>query len=56
VPEAKTMRLKEKIAKLREEIERLNALNTQMMASEDKQISLTDPDPIQSPHPRGPAA
>jgi transposase len=44
VPEAKTMRLKEKIAKLREEIERLNALNTQMMASEDKQISLTDPD------------
>src|SRR5712672_4102040 len=44
VPEAKTTRLKEKIAKLREEIERLNALNTQMMASEDKQISLTDPD------------
>jgi transposase len=44
VPEAKTMRLKEKIAKLREEIERLNALNTRMMASEDKQISLTDPD------------
>jgi transposase len=44
VPEAKTTRLKEKIAKLREEIERLNALNAQMMASEDKQISLTDPD------------
>jgi transposase len=44
VPEAKTLRLKEKIAKLREEIERLNALNAQMMASEDKQISLTDPD------------
>src|ERR1700694_1074274 len=44
VPEGKTMRLKEKIAKLREEIERLNALNAQMMASEDKQISLTDPD------------
>ena len=43
VPEAKTTRLKEKIAKLREEIERLNALNAQMMASEDKQISLTDP-------------
>src|ERR1700736_1728516 len=44
VPEAKTTRLKEKIATLREEIERLNALNAQMMASEDKQISLTDPD------------
>jgi hypothetical protein len=44
VPEAKTTRLKEKIAKFREEIERLNALNTQMMASEDEQISLTYPD------------
>src|ERR1700720_382472 len=44
VPEAKTTRLKEKIAKLREEIERLNVLNARMMASEDKQISLTDPD------------
>jgi transposase len=44
VPEAKTTRLKEKIAKLREEIERLNALNARMMASDDKQISLTDPD------------
>jgi len=44
VPEAKTTRLKEKIATLREEIERLNALNARMVASEDKQISLTDPD------------
>src|SRR6202521_4168226 len=44
VPEAKTTRLKEKIATLGEEIERLNALNAQMMASEDKQISLSDPD------------
>ena len=44
VPEAKTTRLKEKIATLRQEIERLNALNAQMMASEDKQISLKDPD------------
>src|ERR1700732_578560 len=44
VPEAKTTRLKEKIATRREEIERLNALNALMMASEDKQISLTDPD------------
>jgi hypothetical protein len=44
VPEAKTTRLKEKIATLRDEIERLNALNARMMASEDKRISLTDPD------------
>ncbi len=35
VPEAKTTRLKEKIVTLRQEIERLNALNAQMMASED---------------------
>jgi len=44
VPEAMTTRLKEKIAKLREEIGRLNALNARMMASEDKQISLSDAD------------
>jgi hypothetical protein len=44
VTEAKTTRLKEKIAALREEIGRLNALNARMMASKDKQISLTDPD------------
>src|SRR5216684_5102855 len=44
VPEAKTARLKEKIAKLREEIRRLNTLNARMMASKDKQILLTDPD------------
>src|SRR5712675_782083 len=44
VPEAKTARLKEKIAKLREEIRRLNTLNARMMASKDKLISLTDPD------------
>src|ERR1700726_286383 len=44
VPEAKTTRLNEKIATLRQEIQRLNALNTQMMQTEDKQISLTDPD------------
>src|SRR5256885_8898231 len=44
VPEAKTARLKEKIATLREEIERLNALNARRMVSEDKQILLTDPD------------
>jgi transposase len=44
VPEAKVNRLNEKIAALRKEIQRLNGLNTQMMQTEDKQISLTDPD------------
>ena len=44
VPEAKTTRLTEKIATLRQEIQRLNGLNAQMMQTEDKQISLTDPD------------
>jgi TolA-binding protein len=44
VPEAKITRLKEKIATLREEIQRLNGLNTLMMQTEDKQISMTDPD------------
>ena len=37
-------RLKSKIEKLKEEIVRLNAINAEMMKSEDKQISLTDPD------------
>src|SRR5450432_1709282 len=41
-PAAKVTRLKDKIGKLKEEIARLNAINTQMQASEDKQISLTD--------------
>ena len=44
VPEAKIARLKDKIVKLKEEIARLNAINAEMMKSEDKQISLTDPD------------
>ena len=44
VPEAKVTRLKSKIEKLQEEIVRLNAINTEMLACEDKQISLTDPD------------
>src|SRR5208282_2263938 len=44
VPEARIVRFKEKIEKLREEIERLGAINAAMMKSEDKQISLTDPD------------
>jgi transposase len=37
-------RLKEKVDKLREEMVRLKVLETQMMASPDEQISLTDPD------------
>src|SRR5690349_3986705 len=44
VPEAKVERLKGKIEKLKEEIVRLNAINVEMMKSEDKQISLSDPD------------
>src|SRR5213594_2048426 len=44
VPEAKVARLKDKITKLKEEVTRLNAINAEMMKSEDKQISLTDPD------------
>ena len=44
VPEAKITRLKDKIAKLKEETKRLNAINAEMQKSEDKQISLTDPD------------
>jgi transposase len=44
VPEAKVVRLKDKIEKLKKEIVRLDAINAEMMKSEDKQISLTDPD------------
>lgn len=44
VPAAKISRLKEKIVKLNEEIARLNAINTDLQQSPDKQISLTDPD------------
>jgi transposase len=44
MPEAKVARFKDKIVKLNEEIERLNAINAEMMKSKDKQISLTDPD------------
>ena len=41
---ARTTRLKEKLVKLEEEMARLKALEKQMLASPDKQISLTDPD------------
>ena len=40
----KTERLTEKIAKLRLEMQRLKALEVQMLATPDQQISLTDPD------------
>ena len=43
VPEAQVARFKDKMEKLREEIARLRAINTEMMNSEDQQISLTDP-------------
>ena len=41
---AKTDRLKEKITRLEQEMERLDGLEAQMLASPDLQISLTDPD------------
>jgi transposase len=41
---AKMVHLKEKLAKLKEEIERLTLLEAQMLATPDQQISLTDPD------------
>jgi transposase len=44
VPEAKIVHFQDKIGKLREEIARLGAIRSEMMKSEDKQISLTDPD------------
>ena len=41
---AKTTRLKEKLAKLGEEMRRLKGLEAQMLAAPDQQVSLTDPD------------
>src|SRR5216110_2917780 len=41
---AKTAHQKEKIAKLASEVERLKAIEKEMLASPDQQISLTDPD------------
>jgi transposase len=41
---AKTIRVKEKIAKLKEEMQRLEALDVRMLATPDQQLSLTDPD------------
>jgi transposase len=41
---AKTTRLKDKLAKLEEEMRRLEGLEARMLAAPDQQISLTDPD------------
>jgi hypothetical protein len=41
---AKTAHLKEKLAKLESEMQRLAAMEKQMLASPDQQVSLTDPD------------
>jgi hypothetical protein len=40
----KTTRLREKLAKLKQEMQRLQALELQMLSTPDQQISLTDPD------------
>src|SRR5262249_27124644 len=40
---AKTAHLKEKISRIGEEMKKLDAIEKQMLASPDKQISLTDP-------------
>ena len=39
-----TSRLKEKIAMLKEQMQRLDVLKVQMLAAPDQQVSLTDPD------------
>src|SRR3982075_1910473 len=41
---ARTRRLKEKLAKLEEEVKRLKAIEKQMLAAPGQQISFTDPD------------
>src|SRR5208282_6525209 len=43
-PEIKITRLNGKIAKLKQEIERMKAIGEQLEKTEDTQISLTDPD------------
>src|SRR5450432_2879063 len=41
---ARTTRLKEKLVKLEEDVKRLKAIEKQMLAAPDQQISFTDPD------------
>jgi len=40
----KKTHLKEKLEKLKSEVQKLEAIEKQVLASPDKQISLTDPD------------
>jgi transposase len=44
IAEAKTGRLQEKIAKLKQQMEQLDSIEAQLQETPDKQISLTDPD------------
>jgi len=44
IADVKTVNLKDKIATLKQEMARLNALEVQRQAAPDKQVSLTDPD------------
>jgi len=44
VAKDKTERLENKIVTLKKEIERLNEIEVQLLATDDKQLSLTDPD------------
>ena len=44
IAKGKTEQLESKIEKLKKEIERLNEIEMQLLATPDKQISLTDPD------------
>jgi transposase len=44
VSEGRVSRLKEKITHIKEQMQRLNQIGTQMQATPDRQISLTDPD------------
>ena len=43
-PEIKITRLKDKVGRLKQEIERMKAIGAQLEKAEDTQISLTDPD------------
>ena len=44
VPDARVSHLKEKIASIKNQIEKFNEINTQLQQTPGKQISLTDPD------------
>ena len=45
IAEAKTRRIKDKIAGLRRQMQALKAMEQQVQDAPDKQVSLTDPDP-----------